>query len=153
MSEYAQTEEELRRLIIENMAGFDENVVKNGDIGTALSNAFRLYANDPKFCVINLMGGSVEGQPTFTSNVTWQHVAEVDFYIPMLGDSNEVEIRTRSVYDAFLTTIGNNSKCFMGTSGKRKRIVVTRALTPKTTTASSQHFILLEFVIHILEEL
>lgn len=109
-------EEAVRQIIYENMDNYTDETVQTS-IDKAYSNAFISNPDDPRFAVIYFKGGRPDGETTFGSVAPWQHRFQIEFHIPVKGDSEEalveVENNARLDYQEFISEIAGNAiyKC------------------------------------------
>lgn len=110
-SDIINIEEAVREIIYDNMEYYTEGTVKNS-IDKAYSNAFMENPDDPRFAVIYFKGGNPDGEPTFGSVAPWRHRFQIEFHIPVKGDSEEalteVENNARLDYQEFINEIAGN---------------------------------------------
>lgn len=152
MSTFKNSSYVVRQLIVDNVDGFVDDVVKVGALDDAFNNAFMIDANDPAFCVVNHYGGYADTKTlTFGGTMIWRHWMTVNFFIPlqsMLG-FQQIEDRLLEVYDSFLTTIAKNSRCL----GNNSRMVVERAFVPDVYEVHTQMYAKLAFRVEIIQNL
>lgn len=149
-SVYNDIEDAIKNLIIEHMTGYDEYIVKKGDLDTAFRETMTRYADNPRFCVINHRGGYISLETTTFDTVDWRHTLNVSFYIPLRAPTmtEELEETMRNEYVQFLSTIARNRFCVRGS-----RMYVSRAYPPEVVRVAEQDYIHLKYAVEAKESL